>query len=112
MDPLSEDWGSCHPLTRIGIASCAPAVTLEVFFRVGSWLSYLLLHAVLSHRVTALGKHLSSVFCQREEVLKRSTGRLLCEHGQVAGQAQVYKGLRELSSSLALLPGRSGDFAR
>lgn len=59
---------------------------LRSWFGVGSRLPYLLLHAVLSHRVTALGRHLGSVFCQGEKVLEGSSGDLLSQRGQVAGE--------------------------
>lgn len=59
---------------------------LKSWFRVGSRLPYLLLHAVLGHRVTALGRHLGSVFCQGEKVLEGSSGDLLSQRGQVAGE--------------------------
>lgn len=55
----------------------------------GSSLPYLLLHAVLGHGVTALGRQLGSVFGQGEKVLEGSTGNLLHQRGQVAGEHRV-----------------------
>lgn len=49
-----------------------------------SRLPYLLLHAVLGQRVTALGRELGSAFCQGEQLLEGGSGNLLSQRGQVA----------------------------
>ena len=83
---------AADPLTTTEFEALSPCCDSGGGFEVDSWFSYLLLHAVLSHRVTALGKHLSSIFCQGENVLEGSTGPLLSKRGEVAGRAQGVRG--------------------
>lgn len=75
-----------------GVCSPEPPLGFRRWVWGGSLLPYLLMHAVLGHRVAALRKHLGGVFCQGEEVLKGSIRRLLSQRGEVAGQAQGERG--------------------
>lgn len=91
-DSTVQTLAVCSKSCREGRGMCRAPRLPELLLGLGSWfgmgssLSYLLLHAVLSHRVTALGGHLGSVLGQGEKVLEGSSGNLLSQRGQVAGE--------------------------